>query len=110
MCDLSFIDIPNPNTKRYSESALLPYVGPGRCAKPAASFMLENKICAWKDIQWSLEATGKILRGCFKKTLDLIENAWPEDHDHMAKLNCNCMIGLWAKSESNMYSVKSSTD
>ena len=106
LCDMSYVSI--PNTKRFSELTLLPYIGPGWYGKPAVAFMLKNNICKWADIKWSLEASSHIPKKAFRDVLSVMENAWPQEHEHMAKISINAMIGLWAKSTSTLYSVKSS--
>jgi hypothetical protein len=77
--------------------------------KAAVEFLLHHGICEWRDITFSLNATGKVPTQCVSKPLEIMENAWGEDVD-MAKFSINSMLGLWSTDAQCVYHVKTSTD
>ena len=42
------------------------------------------------------------------QALDVMEDAWPEGEEHMAKLSVNALIGLWARNQDLVYSMRTS--
>ena len=45
---------------------------------------------------------------CLARALEIMERAWPEGEEHMAKLAVNALIGLWARSKDVFYSMRTS--
>ena len=45
---------------------------------------------------------------CLAQALEAMEDAWPEGEEHMAKLSVNALIGLWARNQELVYSMRTS--
>ena len=45
---------------------------------------------------------------CLARALEIMERAWPEGEEHMAKLAVNAPIRLWARSKDVFYSMRTS--
>ena len=45
---------------------------------------------------------------CLAQALEVMEDAWPEGEEHMAKLSVNALIGLWARNQDLVYSMRTS--
>ena len=45
---------------------------------------------------------------CLAQALEKMEDAWPEGEEHMAKLSVNALIGLWARNQDLVYSMRTS--
>ena len=58
--------------------------------------------------QWSLDATAHVEPRCLAQALEVMEDAWPEGEEHMAKLSVNALIGLWARNQDLVYSMRTS--
>ena len=58
--------------------------------------MLDTGLVSWADFEWSLDATAHVSPDCLARALEIMERAWPETEEHMAKLAVNALIGLWA--------------
>ena len=56
-------------------------------------------------LEWSLDATAHVSPDCLARALEIMERAWPEGEEHMAKLAVNALIGLWARSKDVFYSM-----
>ena len=89
--------------RRAGLAGRLPYIGPGWYGKPATAFMLDTA-----DFEWSLDATAHVSPDCLARALEIMERAWPEGEEHMAKLAVNALIGLWARSKDVFYSMRTS--
>ena len=81
---------------------------PGLVGKPATAFMLDTGLATWADFEWSLDATAHVSPDCLARALEIMERAWPEGEEHMAKLAVNALIGLWARSKDVFYSMRTS--
>ena len=66
---------------------------------------LETGQATWADFNWSLDATAHVEPRCLAQTLEVMEDAWPEGEEHMAKLSVNALIGLWARNQDLVYST-----
>ena len=86
----------------------LPYLGRGWYSKPAAAYLLETGQATWADFKWSLDATAHVEPRCLAQALEAVEDAWPEGEEHMAKLSVNALIGLWARNQELVYSMRTS--
>ena len=84
----------------------LPYLG--WYSKPAAAYLLETGQATWADFKWSLDATAHVEPRCLAQALEVMEDAWPEGEEHMAKLSVNALIGLWARNQDLVYSMRTS--
>ena len=62
----------------------------------------------WADFKWSLDATAHVEPRCLAQALEVMEDAWPEGEEHMAKLSVNALIGLWARNQDLVYSMRTS--
>ncbi|OLQ10182.1 hypothetical protein AK812_SmicGene6059 [Symbiodinium microadriaticum] len=80
-------------------SPIRPIVGPGWYGKPATAFMLDTGLASWADFEWSLHAAAHVSPNCLARALDIMERAWPQGEEHMAKLAVNALIGLSAPSK-----------
>ena len=105
--DFSFLKIKS----RKNAFNTLPAVQ-GSCwmPKPIVAFLLETKAITWDDITHSLQASGHIPRGAFRRALDQMEAAWSDDQAHLAKISINSMVGLLCRNNAVYYSCKSSHD
>ena len=72
----------------------LPYLGRGWYSKPAVAYLLKTGQATWADFKWSLDATAHVEPRCLAQALEVMEDAWPEGEEHMAKLSVNALIGL----------------
>ena len=63
---------------------------------------------AWAHFKWSLDATAHVEPRCLAQALEVMEDAWPEGEEHMAKLSVNALIGLWARNQDLVYSMRTS--
>ena len=106
LADLTFVR--KREDRRSPLAVRLPYVGPGWYGKPAAAFMLDAGLATWADFEWSLDATAHVSPDCLARALEIMERAWPEGEEHMAKLSVNALIGLWARSKDVFYSMRTS--
>ena len=106
LADLTFVR--KREDRRSPLAARLPYVGPGWYGKPATAFMLHAGLATWDDFEWSLDATAHVSPDCLAGALEIMERAWPEGEEHMAKLSVNALIGLWARSKDVFYSMRTS--
>ena len=70
--------------------------------------MLDTGLATWADFEWSLDATAHVSPDCLARALEIMEKAWPEGEEHMAKLAVNALIGLWARSKDVFYSMRTS--
>ena len=86
----------------------LPYLGRGWYSKPAAAYLLETGQATWADFKWCLDATAHVEPRCLAQALEVMEDAWPEGEEHMAKLSVNALIGLWARNQDLVYSMRTS--
>ena len=55
-----------------------------------------------------VDATAHVSPDCLARALEIMERAWPEGEEHMAKLSVNALIGLWARSKDVFYSMRTS--
>ena len=106
LADLTFVR--KKEDRRAGLAGRLPYVGPGWYGKPATAFMLDTGLASWADFEWSLDATAHVSPDCLARALEIMEKAWPEGEEHMAKLAVNALIGLWARSKDVFYSMRTS--
>ena len=106
LADLTFVR--KKEDRRAGLVGRLPYIGPGWYGKPATAFMLDTGLATWADFEWSLDATAHVSPDCLARALDIMERAWPEGEEHMAKLAVNALIGLWARSKDVFYSMHTS--
>ena len=106
LADLTYVSLRTDG--RASTFSQLPYVGEGWYAKPITAFMLETGMATWDDFKYSLDATAHVTAGCFRKALDIMEDAWPDGEEHYAKLSINALIGLWARNMDVVYTMRSS--
>ena len=106
LADFSFIEL---KAGRRSALAILPFTGPGWYHRVASEFLLHHGLITWRDIIFSLSATGKLPPKCLSEPLKIMEEAWG-DEEHLAKLSVNMMIGLWASDAQCLYHVKTSQD
>ena len=70
--------------------------------------MLESGIATWQDFKWSLEATAHVVQEAMAAALNDMERAWPDGEEHYAKLSINALIGLWARNQDRVYSMRTS--
>ena len=106
LADLTYVSLrTNGRTTTYSH---LPYVGEGWYAKPITAFLLETGMATWDDFKYSLDATAHVTAECFRRALDVMEQAWPDGEEHYAKLSVNALIGLWARNMDVVYNVRTS--
>ena len=106
LADLTFVR--KKEDRRAGLVGRLPYIGPGWYGKPATAFMLDTGLATWADFEWSLDATAHVSPDCLARALEIMERAWPEGEEHMAKLAVNALIGLWARSKDVFYSMRTS--
>ena len=106
LADLTFVR--KKEDRRAGLAGRLPYVGPGWYGKPATAFMLDTGLATWADFEWSLDATAHVSPDCLARALEIMERAWPEGEEHMAKLAVNALIGLCAPSKDVFYSMRTS--
>ena len=106
LADLTFVR--KKEDRRAGLAGRLPYVGPGWYGKPATAFMLDTGLASWADFEWSLDAAAHVSPDCLARALEIMERAWPEGEEHMAKLAVNALIGLWARSKDVFYSMRTS--
>ena len=106
LADLTFVR--KKEDRRAGLVGRLPYIGPGWYGKPATTFMLDTGLATWADFEWSLDATAHVSPDCLARALEIMERAWPEGEEHMAKLAVNALIGLWARSKDVFYSMRTS--
>ena len=106
LADLTFVR--KKEDRRAGLVGRLPYIGPGWHGKPATAFMLDTGLATWADFEWSLDATAHVSPDCLARALEIMERAWPEGEEHMAKLAVNALIGLWARSKDVFYSMRTS--
>ena len=104
LADLTFVR--KKEDRRAGLAGRLPYVGPGWYGKPATAFMLDTGLATWADFEWSLDATAHVSPDCLARALEIMERAWPEGEEHMAKLAVNALIGLWARCKDVFYSAR----
>ena len=90
LADLTFVR--KKEDRRAGLAGRLPYVGPGWYGKPATAFMLDTGLATWADFEWSLDATAHVSPDCLARALEIMERAWPEGEEHMAKLAVNALI------------------
>ena len=77
-------------------------------ASPRPAYLLETGQATWADFKWSLDATAHVEPRCLAQALEAVEDAWPEGEEHMAKLSVNALIGLWARNQELVYSMRTS--
>ena len=106
LADLTYVRLRRDG--RCGALSRLPYLGPGWYSKPAAAYMLERGIAAWQDFEWSTDATAHVEPRCLAEALRAMEDAWPEEEEHYAKLSVNALIGLWARSRESAFHVRTS--
>ena len=106
LADLTYVDLHRDD--RQALLRRLPYLGRGWYSKPAAAYLLDTKQATWDDFKWSLDATAHVEPRCLAQALEAMEDAWPEGEEHMAKLSVNALIGLWARNQELVYSMRTS--
>ena len=106
LADLTYVDLHRDD--RQALLRRLPYLGRGWYSKPAAAYLLDTKQATWADFKWSLDATAHVEPRCLAQALEAMEDAWPEGEEHMAKLSVNALIGLWARNQELVYSMRTS--
>ena len=89
---------------------LLPYVGPGWYPKVSLDHMLRCGVAQWSDVLHTMNAASHVTAECLAPALDVMEQAWPEGEEHMAKLAVNSMIGLMAHDSNKAYTLRSSSN
>ena len=104
LADLTYVELHRDD--RQALLRKLPYLGRGWYSKPAAAYLLETGQATWADFKWSLDATAHVEPRCLAQALEVMEDAWPEGEEHMAKLSVNALIGLWARDL--VYSMRTS--
>ena len=72
-------------------------------------FLLHHGLITWRDIIYSLSATGKLPPKCLSEPLRIMEEAWG-DNEYLSKLSVNQCIGLWASDNQCKFHVKTSCD
>ena len=108
LADLSFVDLQNRG--RDAPVTLLPYVGPGWYPKVSLDYMLRCGVAQWSDVLHTMNAASHVTAECLAPALDVMEQAWPEGEEHMAKLAVNSMIGLMAHDSNKAYTLRSSSN
>ena len=106
LADLTYVELHRDD--RQALLRKLPYLGRGWYSKPAAAYLLETGQATWADFKWSLDATAHVEPRCLAQALEVMEDAWPEGEEHMAKLSVNALIGLWARNQDLVYSMRTS--
>ena len=106
LADLTYVELHRDD--RQALLRKLPYLGRGWYSKPAAAYLLETGRATWADFKWSLDATAHVEPRCLAQALEVMEDAWPEGEEHMAKLSVNALIGLWARNQDLVYSMRTS--
>ena len=106
LADLTYVELHRDD--RQALLRKLPYLGRGWYSKPAAAYLLETGQATWADFKWSLDATAHMEPRCLAQALEVMEDAWPEGEEHMAKLSVNALIGLWARNQDLVYSMRTS--
>ena len=101
LADLTYVELHRDD--RQALLRKLPYLGRGWYSKPAAAYLLETGQATWADFKWSLDATAHVEPRCLAQALEVMEDAWPEGEEHMAKLSVNALIGLWARNQDLVY-------
>ena len=108
LADLSFVDLQNRG--RDAPVTLLPYVGPGWYPKVSLDYMLRCGVAQWSDVLHTMNAASHVTAECLAPALDVMEQAWPDGEEHMAKLAVNSMIGLMAHDSNKAYTLRSSSN
>ena len=103
LADLTYVELHRDD--RQALLRKLPYLGRGWYSKPAAAYLLETGRASWADFKWSLDATAHVEPRCLAQALEVMEDAWPEGEEHMAKLSVNALIGL---NQDLVYSMRTS--
>ena len=98
------------NWGRDAPVTLLPYVGPGWHPKVSLDSMLRCGVVQWSDVLHTMNAASHVAAECLAPALDVMEQAWPEGEEHMAKLAVNSMIGLMAHDSNKAYTLRSSSN
>ena len=106
LADLTYVELHRDD--RQALLRKLPHLGRGWCSKPAAAYLLETGQATWADFKWSLDATAHVEPRCLAQALEVMEDAWPEGEEHMAKLSVNALMGLWARNQDLVYSMRTS--
>ena len=106
LADLTYVELHRDD--RQALLRKLPYLGRGWYSKPAAAYLLETGQATWADFKWSLDATAHVEPRCLAQALEVMEDAWPEGEEHMAKLSVNALIGLWVRNQDLVYSMRTS--
>ena len=103
LADLTYVEL-----RRDDRQALLrklPYLGRGWYSKPAAAYLLETGQATWADFKWVPGRHGARGAGCLAQAL---QKRLAGGEEHMAKLSVNALIGLWARNQDLVYSMRTS--
>lgn len=106
VADLNYVE--SSGRRRSSTLSIVPYCGNMWHYRVATDLLLHFGICAFDDIKWQVNGTGRLPPDTLADPLRTIGRACGPDR-HLSKSSTNSMIGLWAATKTHAYPVITSS-